>query len=177
MTSNNKIARFSGLLLASLSTGVLFGTRTALGPSSKSFTTKTYVEVQQATVRNLRPVMGMLMPGAVVTNLAVLGLSARERRSPAFALMVAGILGNVTALTLTGLFEFPINARVLTWSPDAPPRAGKPRWNGGRPCTPRGPRARSPGSQLCWPRRSFRATGRSPSASRPGRPGRGVMRR
>lgn len=131
MTSDNKIARFSGLLLASLSTGVLFGTRTALGPSSKSFTTKTYVEVQQATVRNLRPVMGMLMPGAVVTNLAVLGLSARERRSPAFALMVAGILGNVTALTLTGLFEFPINARVLTWSPDAPPEgweASMERW-------------------------------------------------
>lgn len=131
MASDHTIARFSGLLLASLSTGVLFGTRAALGPSSKSFSRKTYVEVQQATVRNLRPVMGTLMPGAVVANLAVLGLSARERRSPPFALTLAGVLGNVTALILTGLFELPINARVLEWSPDDPPEgweASMDRW-------------------------------------------------
>jgi hypothetical protein len=35
MTSANRIARFSGLLLAALSTGVLSGTKVALGPSSR----------------------------------------------------------------------------------------------------------------------------------------------
>ncbi|HEY2277065.1 MAG TPA: hypothetical protein VGI00_01830 [Streptosporangiaceae bacterium] len=79
MTSADKIARFSGLLLAALSTGVLFGTRAALSPSRSAFAASTYLEVQQATVSNLRPVMGTLMPGAVAANLAVLGLSARER--------------------------------------------------------------------------------------------------
>lgn len=112
---------FSGLLLAALSTGVLFGTKAALGPSGKDFTARTYVEVQQATVRNLRPVMGILMPGAVAANLAVLGLSARERRSPAFALTLAGFMSNLAALALTGVFELPINARVLTWSAENPP--------------------------------------------------------
>ena len=96
MISTHKIARFSGLLLAALSTGVLFGTKVALGRSSKGFAPKTYVEVQQATVRNLRPV-----------------------------------LSNLTALGLTGIFELPINARVLTWSPENPPvgwEASRDRW-------------------------------------------------
>ena len=131
MTSTHKAARFSGLLLAALSTGVLFGTKAALGQSSKSFTPQTYVELQQATVRNLRPVMGTLLPGAVAANLAVLGLSARERRSPAFGLTLAGFLANLTALVLTAIFELPINARVLTWSPADPPQgweAARDRW-------------------------------------------------
>ena len=131
MTSADKITRFSGLLLAALSTGVLFGTKAALGPSGKDFTAGTDVEVQQATVRNLRPVMGTLMPGAVVVNLAVLGMSARERCSPGFALTLAGVLANLAALALTGIFELPINARVLTWSPEIPPagwQASLSRW-------------------------------------------------
>lgn len=45
-------------MLSALSTGVFFGSRTSLGPSTKDFTPSTYVEVQQATIRNLRPVMG-----------------------------------------------------------------------------------------------------------------------
>lgn len=58
-----RIVRFTGLLSAALSTGVFFGTRISLGPSSKSFAPTTYVEVQQATIRNLRPVMAPLLPG------------------------------------------------------------------------------------------------------------------
>ena len=135
MNPKNKIARFSGLMLAALSTGVFFGTRTALGPSTKAFAPKTYVEVQQATVRNLRPVMGTLLPAAVATNLAVLAFSAREsreRRSPAFALALAGSLSQLASLALTALFELPINARVLTWSTEDPPEgweALRDRWD------------------------------------------------
>ncbi len=132
MTPTKKIARFSGLLLAALSTGVFFGTRTSLGPSSKGFAPKTYVEVQQATIRNLRPVMGTILPGAVAANLAVLALSVRERRSPAFALTLIGTSSQLTSLALTALFELPINARVMTWSPEDPPegwRASRDRWD------------------------------------------------
>jgi uncharacterized membrane protein len=127
-----KIARFLALLLAALSAGVFFGTKASLGPSTKGFAPKTYVEVQQATVRNLRPVMGALLPGAVAANLAVLALSLRERRSPAFALTLAGFLCQLTSLVVTGLFELPINARVMTWSPEDPPEgweALRDRWD------------------------------------------------
>ena len=127
-----KIARFSSLMLAALSAGVFFGTKTSLGPSTKGFAPKTYVEVQQATVRNLRPVMGTLLPGAVLANLAVLALSARERHSPAFALTLVGFLSQLASLVVTGLFELPINARVMAWSPEAPPEgweASRDRWD------------------------------------------------
>lgn len=127
-----KIVRFLALLLAALSTGVFFGTRTSLGPSTKGFTPKTYVEVQQATIRNLRPVMGVLLPGAVAANLAMLALSAQERRSPAFALTLIGFLSQLASVVLTGLFELPINGRVMTWSPENPPEgweALRDRWD------------------------------------------------
>lgn len=45
-----RVVRFTGLLSAALSTGVFFGTRTSLSPSSKGFTPSTWVEVQQATI-------------------------------------------------------------------------------------------------------------------------------
>lgn len=126
-----RTVRFLGLLSAALSTGVFFGTKTSLSPSSKDFAPKTYVEVQQATVRNLRPVMGVLLPGSVAANLAVLALSVRERRPPGFALTLVGSLSMLASLVLTGLFELPINARVLTWSTENPPEgweASRDRW-------------------------------------------------
>jgi hypothetical protein len=90
MTSVKTAARFVSLMLSALSTGVFFGTRASLEPSTKDFTPGTYVEVQQATIRNLRPVMGTLLPGAVATNVVVLALSRSQRRSPAFALTLSG---------------------------------------------------------------------------------------
>ncbi len=121
MTFGTTIARYSSLMLAALSTGVLFGTKTSLGPSTRDFTAATYIEMQQATVRNLRPVMGTLLPGAAAGNVLVLALTAGERRSPAWALTAGGLAAQLTALALTGAVELPINAQVLTWSPEDPP--------------------------------------------------------
>ncbi|MDT7554048.1 MAG: hypothetical protein QOI16_2584 [Pseudonocardiales bacterium] len=53
-----KISRFAALLLSALTSGVFFGTRASLGPSSKQFRPSTYVEVQQATIRNPAAVLG-----------------------------------------------------------------------------------------------------------------------
>jgi len=132
MTSAQAVARFSSLMLSALSTGVFFGTRTSLGPSTKDFTPSTYVEVQQATIRNLRPVMGALLPAAVVVNAVVVILSRRDAGSrPAFRLTSGGLAAQVAALTLTAAIELPINAQVLTWAPDEPPHgweATRDRW-------------------------------------------------
>lgn len=127
-----RIVRFAGLLSTALSTGVFFGTRASLGPTSKDFTPSTYVEVQQATVRNLRPLMAPLLPGAAAANLAVLALTARDRPSPAFALTLIGVLSQLAAVLLTARVELPINAQVLTWSPENPPegwQASRDRWD------------------------------------------------
>ena len=132
MASRKTLARYSSLMLSALSTGVFFGTRASLGPSTKDFAPATYVEVQQATIRNLRPVMGVLLPGAVAANMVVLALSGEERRSPAFALTLTGLGSQLLALLLTGSIELPINAQVMTWSPENPPpgwEALRDRWD------------------------------------------------
>ena len=116
-----KDVRVVSLVLSALSTGGFFGTRVGLGPSTKDFTPATYVEVQQATIRNLRPVMGTLLPSAVMANAAVLALSRRRDRPATFALTGAGLAAQLTSLILTGVIELPINATVMTWTPADPP--------------------------------------------------------
>ena len=126
------LARSSSLLLSALSTGVLFGTKTSLGPSTRDFSPATYVEVQQATVRNLRPVMGVLLPAAAGMNVVVLALARRERRSRPYALTLGGLVTQLVAIALTGAVELPINAQVLSWSPTDPPpgwEALRDRWD------------------------------------------------
>jgi uncharacterized membrane protein len=133
VTAMKAIGRFSSVLLSALSTGGFFGTWAALGPSTRDFTPGTYVEVQQATIRNLRPVMGTLLPAAVAANAIMVVAGARERRSPAFALTVGGLCSQLVALALTVAIELPINAQVMTWSPDQPPQgweAARNRWAG-----------------------------------------------
>jgi uncharacterized membrane protein len=133
MASPTVIARYATLMLSALSAGVFFGTRTSLGPSTRELAPATYVEVQQATVRNLRPVMGVLLPAAVTANAVLLALGRRQRRSRAFALTAASLAAQLSALVLTAAIELPINARVLTWSPQDPPPGWqdvRDRWAG-----------------------------------------------
>jgi Domain of unknown function (DUF1772) len=107
-------------MVSALSTGGFFGTWASLGPSTREFTPGTYVEVQQATIRNLRPVMGTLLPAAVSANAITVALEARDRRSPAFALTMGGPCSQLLSLVLTVAIELPINAQVMTWSPKPP---------------------------------------------------------
>ena len=65
--------------------------------------------------------MGVLLPAAVLTNAAALVLTRQDRRSPAVVLRALGLIGQLITLGLTVGIELPINARVLTWSPAAPP--------------------------------------------------------
>jgi uncharacterized membrane protein len=128
-----RITACAALLLSGLTSGVFFGTRASLGPSTKGFRPTTYVEVQQATVRNLRPVMGTLLPASVAANLALTIVLAREAsRSRALVLTAAGLFGQVASLAITARYELPINSRVLTWSPTDPPegwQTARDRWD------------------------------------------------
>jgi uncharacterized membrane protein len=128
-----KITGFVALLLSALTSGVFFGTRASLGPSSKLFRPTTYIEVQQATIRNLRPVMGTLLPASVAANLALLAVTTRDTgRSRAVTLTAGGLLGQIASLAVTARYELPINSSVLTWSPTTPPpgwQTARDRWD------------------------------------------------
>jgi hypothetical protein len=113
-----------------LSSGVFFGTVASLTPSKRGFQSKTYTSVQHATVRNLRPVMGFLLPASVVANLAML-VTTDHADTTARRGAVTGLLGPLASLLLTARWELPINAQVMTWQPSDPPadwRAHRNRW-------------------------------------------------
>ncbi len=123
-------ARVTAVVSSVLSSGVLFGTVASLTPSKRGFDSSTYTTVQQATVRNLRPIMGMLLPTSVLANLAVLITTDRADPS-ARRNALTGLLGPLTSLLLTARWELPINSRVLAWHPDHPPAdwtATRDRW-------------------------------------------------
>lgn len=112
--------RFSNLFLSSLAGAVFIGTKAAVSPSARDFPPATYVSYQQATIRNLIPMMGALLPGASLSSLILL-LLERHRRSPAVHFTGAGLLAQVAVGTVTQVVNMPINRQVLSWSPDAPP--------------------------------------------------------
>jgi hypothetical protein len=123
-------ARVAAVVSSVLSSGVFFGTVASLSPSKLRFDSHTYVTVQQATIRNLRPVMGVLLPASVLANLAVLVTVDRTDRAT-LRNAVAALAGPLASLLLTAVWELPINARVMTWHPDRPPTdwaARRNRW-------------------------------------------------
>jgi len=124
------MVRVAAVASSVLSSGVLFGTVASLSPSKRDFNSSTYVTVQQATIRNLRPVMGSLLPTSVLANLAVLVTTDRaDARAGRNA--ITGLLGPLAALLLTARFELPINSQVLAWDPAHPPAdwtATRDRW-------------------------------------------------
>jgi len=113
-------ARVAAVVSSVLSSGVLFGTVASLTPSKRGFDSSTYTTVQQATVRNLRPVMGVLLPTSVLANLAVF-LTTDRHNSSARRNALTGLLGPLSSLLLTTRWELPINSQVLAWHPDNPP--------------------------------------------------------
>lgn len=129
-TRKARAAQIAAVATSVLSSGVFFGTVAALTRSKRGFDSRTYITVQQATVRNLRPVMGALLPASVFANLALLVTTDRgnpwTRRGS-----VIGLLGPSASLLLTAKWELPINARVMAWNPADPPTewtAERNRW-------------------------------------------------
>ena len=117
-----RTARFINLLLSSQATSVFVGTWAAVSPSTRDFPPATYTLYQQATIRNLIPVMGVLLPGAALSSLVVLVVEP-DKRSPAFYLTLTGLVAQLGLGGITQRVNMPINKEVLTWSPEHPPAA------------------------------------------------------
>ncbi len=113
-------ARVTAVVSSVLSSGVLFGTVASLTPSKRDFDSFTYATVQQATIRNLRPIMGVLLPTSVLANFAVF-LTADRHHCSARRNALTGLLGPLCSLLLTVRWELPMNSQVLAWHPDNPP--------------------------------------------------------
>jgi uncharacterized membrane protein len=108
--------RFISLLLTSLLVGTMFGIWLGFDPAA--LTATAYVEMQQNAIRALNvslPILGLL---CILLNAALAVLTKDNKRSR--YLLVATVICLAVAGLITRLANQPINAVVITWSPQAP---------------------------------------------------------
>lgn len=109
--------RFVLLLVLALLVGAMFGVLTGADPRPLSVTA--WVEQHQNAVRGLNvllPVMGAICILLTLT----LAFLAKEDRRVRYLLAASAIL-LIAAALITRFGNQPINAIVMTWSPQAPP--------------------------------------------------------
>ena len=108
--------RFVSLLFTSLLVGSVFGIWLGFNPAA--LTATAYVEMQQNAIRALNvslPVLGLVCI-LLTTALAVLTKDDKRARY----LLVAAAICLAAAGLITRFANQPINAIVMTWSPQAP---------------------------------------------------------
>jgi uncharacterized membrane protein len=108
--------RFVSLLLTSLLVGAMFGIWLGFNPSA--LTATAYVEMQQNAIRALNisfPVLGLV---CVLLTAALAALTKRDKRGR--YLLGGAAICLVTAGVVTRFGNQPINALVMTWSPESP---------------------------------------------------------
>lgn len=114
------VLRFVLLMLLALLVGTMFGVWIGFDPAGLS--AMAYVEQQQNAIRSLNTLLPAM--GAVcILLVAFLAWRSRGDRTGRLLLLVAAALLIFAAL-VTRFANQPINAVVMTWSPQAPP----PEW-------------------------------------------------
>ena len=108
--------RFASLLLTLLLVGTMFGIWLGYNPSA--LTATAYVEMQQNAIRALNTSLPTL---GLVCNLLTAALAVLTKNDkPGRYLLVAAVICLAMAAFVTRLGNQPINAVVMTWSPEAP---------------------------------------------------------
>lgn len=114
------LLQFVALLLVGLIAGGVFSIW--FGYDVSAYTQATFVEVHQRAVRGLNDVLPLMGLGAI-TCVIVLAVLARRDRS-VLAIYVLVVLALIAAGVITRFGNQPINATVMTWTPDTVP----PEW-------------------------------------------------
>jgi uncharacterized membrane protein len=108
--------RFVSLLLTSLLVGTMFGIWLGFDPSA--LTATAYVEMQQNAIRALNTSLPALGLVCVLLTAALAALTKNDKRGR--YLLIAAAMCLVIAGLVTRFGNQPINAVVMTWSPQAP---------------------------------------------------------
>lgn len=108
--------RFISLFATSLLVGTMFGIWLGFNPSA--LTANAYVEMQQNAIRALNTPLPALGLVCVLLTVALAALTKNDRRGR--YLFVAAAMCLVIAGLVTRFGNQPINAVVMTWSPQAP---------------------------------------------------------
>ena len=110
-----KIWQLVSAFLAALVTGVFFGPWLGLSRSVTTFKPEVFIAIGQRMIRNLSPVMPILMPAALASIVPVLVISYGERPET-FYLNLAGLGLFIVALLVTLIVEVPIDNQIKRWT-------------------------------------------------------------
>ncbi len=116
----NLACEFASLMLAAFVVGVMFAVCLLFNPSGLD--APTYVTHQQWGIRTLHPKMPLL---GSITAIAIFfaAVLSRDERAQLTLLLSSSALF-ISAGIITRLLNMPINAVVMSWSPQQPP----PTW-------------------------------------------------
>lgn len=114
-----KLVQYTALLLTALSMGVHFGTWLTEGPLRETRSGALFIEVHQGRDRVVARVMPIL--GSASLIFLALGVFLVRTVPAAFALSLAALVLCIGDMLVTLLVNVPINGKVQSWTPDAPP--------------------------------------------------------
>ena len=114
-----EIVQFVALLLTALSMGVHFGTWLTEGPLRATQSGALFIEIHQGRDRVVARVMPILGSAALI--FLALGVFLMRAVPVAFALSLAGLACCIGDMFVTLLVNVPINGKVQSWQPEAPP--------------------------------------------------------
>jgi uncharacterized membrane protein len=110
-----KMWAWISIILAAMVCGMFCGPWVALSRSMKTFGPEVFLAIGHRLVKNVAPVMTILMPAALLSILPVLIISSRERPYTFYAFS-AGFVLFMVALLVTLLFEVPISKQLAIWT-------------------------------------------------------------
>jgi uncharacterized membrane protein len=110
-----KVWELISIILSALVVGMFCGPWAALTRSMNTFGPEVYLAIGHRLVKNVAPVMTVLMPVALLSILPVLFISYRARPRT-FYLASTGFALFLIALIVTLLVEAPISRRVKVWT-------------------------------------------------------------
>lgn len=115
-----KIWEVISIFLLALVTGVFWGPWLGLSRSITTFQPEVFLAIGHRMIRNLAPVMPILMPAAMLSILPVLFLSY-SNRPQTFYMNLAGLILFIIALLVTLIVEVPIDKKIIGWTPTTLP--------------------------------------------------------
>ncbi|HKF53274.1 MAG TPA: DUF1772 domain-containing protein [Candidatus Acidoferrales bacterium] len=115
-----KIWEVISIFLLALVTGVFWGPWLGLSRSITTFKPEVFLAIGHRMIRNLAPVMPILMPAAMLSVLPVLFFSF-STRPETFYLNLAGLALFIFALLVTLIVEVPIDNKIMTWTVETLP--------------------------------------------------------
>jgi uncharacterized membrane protein len=110
-----KIWEWISIILAAMVSGIFCGPWAALSRSMKTFGPEVFLAIGHRLVKNVAPIMTILMPAALLSILPVLFISYNERPSTFYAFS-AGFVLFIVALLVTLSIEVPISTQLAIWT-------------------------------------------------------------